>query len=89
MVIGFKEFRKKYRDKLSKEFKTEIVNFKENIPKNVTKDSLDNYRTKVAAKIVQKDKLITLGKIHVIMHRNKAEIMHDTCYDSLYKHGYR
>lgn len=33
--------------------------------------------------------LIFIGVINVVMHDNKAEILFDTTYDSLYKHGYR
>ena len=89
MTVNYKTFRKQFRDSLQKEYKTEINSFRENLPKNMKPNSIDNYRTKIAANFVKKRTLKNLGNMNLIMHKNKAELMLETTYDSLYKHGYR
>jgi len=30
-----------------------------------------------------------MGGINILMHKNKCEVMFETSFESLYKHGYR
>ena len=50
---------------------------------------IDKYRIKTAAKIARASKLKQMGKVSLNINRNVAELMLDTSYESLYKHGYR
>ena len=85
---SYKAFRYEYKQNLRKESKN-ISQFRDNVGKNVQKDSIDYYRTKIQKNIERNEELIKLGLINVILNKNKAEILLDTSYDSLYKHGYR
>ncbi|CAI2363892.1 unnamed protein product [Moneuplotes crassus] len=87
-AIGFKRFKKEYKDKLRKENRN-IIDFRDNFPKKAQADSIDFYRTKIEMNIKRNEELMKLSKINVILHKNKAEVLLDTVYDSLYKHGYR
>jgi len=89
LSMGYRSFRLKYKNKLRKEDSNQIAEFKENRPMNVNKKTIDSYRTRVLENLKKHDKLTKLGKINLIMNKNKAEVLLDTHYSSLYKHGYR
>ena len=65
MDIGYKSFKKQFKNELRKENK-DISQFKENLPENVNKDHIDNYRTKIEASIKRQEELLDLGTLHFI-----------------------
>lgn len=85
---SYKSFKFEYKQNLKKENK-HVTQFRDNVGKNVEHDSIDYYRTKVEKNLKRNEKLIKLGLINVILNKNRAEVLLDTSYDPLYKHGYR
>jgi len=52
------------------------------------KNSIENFKRKLETKLEKSESLKEMGKINVLLHKNKAEVMFETSFESLYKHGY-
>jgi len=83
---SYKSFKREYKKYLKEN--NQVTQFRDNVPRIAEADSIDNYRTKIL-NTVKQTQLKKLGYINIIINNNKAEILLDTSYDSLYKHGYR
>ena len=60
MDVGFRTFKKHFKDDLRRENK-DVTQFRENLPENVNKDHIDKYRSKVETNIEKQKELKDLG----------------------------
>lgn len=95
--VGYRAFKKQFKSDMREENQL-VPDFKHNVPKNVYRDNVGEYRTKIARNLEKQARLLKLGMyilsdniglININVHKNKAEVLLDTTYDSLHKHGYR
>ena len=54
-----------------------------------SQQALAAYKEELLEEKKKAAELKSLGKVNVVIHRDKAEVLLDTSYNSLYKHGYR
>lgn len=87
--MGYKRFWKELKKEIENDTGTEMVEFKDQHWKlKEKKQSLESLRTKIEQKVTQNETLKEMGGINIILHWNKAEVLLDTSFESLYKHGY-